>query len=75
MAEWSNATVLKTAEGVSLPGVRIPLPPPGLKIGMGRRNCVAPAAGHNFASLPHPRKFVQLKSFPAIRLETKKPTK
>ena len=25
---WLIATVLKTVEGVSLPGVRIPLPPP-----------------------------------------------
>ena len=28
MAERLNAAVLKTVEGVSLPGVRIPLPPP-----------------------------------------------
>ena len=28
VAEWSNALVLKTSEGVSLPWVRIPPPPP-----------------------------------------------
>ena len=28
MAEWSNAAVLKTAEPVTVPGVRIPLLPP-----------------------------------------------
>lgn len=28
MAEWLNAEVLKTFEGASPPGVRIPLPPP-----------------------------------------------
>ena len=28
VAEWSNATVLKTVEGESLPWVRIPPPPP-----------------------------------------------
>ena len=28
MAEWFKAAVLKTAVGVSLPWVRIPLPPP-----------------------------------------------
>ena len=28
VAEWSNAAVLKTAVGVSLPGVRIPPHPP-----------------------------------------------
>ena len=28
MAEWSIAAVLKTA-GLTAPGVRIPLPPPG----------------------------------------------
>lgn len=29
VAERLNAAVLKTAEGASPPGVRIPLPPPG----------------------------------------------
>ncbi len=29
VAEWSNAAVLKTVEGASPPGVRIPPPPPG----------------------------------------------
>ena len=29
MAEWLIAAVLKTAEAATLPGVRIPLPPPG----------------------------------------------
>lgn len=28
MAEWLKAAVLKTVVGASLPGVRIPLPPP-----------------------------------------------
>ena len=28
VAEWSNAPVLKTGEGASLPGVRIPPHPP-----------------------------------------------
>lgn len=28
MVEWFKAAVLKTAEGESSPGVRIPLPPP-----------------------------------------------
>src|SRR5262245_7444246 len=28
MAEWSMAVVLKTTVGATLPGVRIPLPPP-----------------------------------------------
>ena len=31
MAEWSNAAVLKTAEPVTVPGVRIPLLPPLFK--------------------------------------------
>ena len=29
MAEWLNALVLKTSERASVPGVRIPVPPPG----------------------------------------------
>ncbi len=32
MAEWSIAPVLKTGVGASLPGVRLPLSPPLLKI-------------------------------------------
>jgi hypothetical protein len=28
MAEWFKAAVLKTVDGESYPGVRIPLPPP-----------------------------------------------
>ena len=28
MAEWSKAAVLKTVEGASPPGVRIPISPP-----------------------------------------------
>ena len=28
VAEWSNAAVLKTVDGASRPGVRIPPPPP-----------------------------------------------
>ncbi len=28
MAEWLKAVVLKTTDGVTRPGVRIPLPPP-----------------------------------------------
>ena len=31
MAEWLNAAVLKTVEGVSPPGVQIPFPPPGIR--------------------------------------------
>ena len=31
MAEWFKAAVLKTAVGVSLPWVRIPLSPPSLR--------------------------------------------
>ena len=32
VAEWLNAAVLKTVERASVPGVRIPPPPPGLDI-------------------------------------------
>jgi hypothetical protein len=31
LAEWSKAAVLKTVEGLSLPGVRIPSSPPLLQ--------------------------------------------
>ena len=31
MAEWLKAAVLKTVNGVTRSGVRIPLPPPGIK--------------------------------------------
>ena len=32
MAEWSMAVVLKTTVPARVPGVRIPLPPPSLKL-------------------------------------------
>jgi hypothetical protein len=34
LAEWSNAPVLKTGEGVSPPRVRIPEPPPTYHIAL-----------------------------------------
>ena len=37
MAERLNAAVLKTVEGVSLPGVQIPLPPPKHNIRKSRK--------------------------------------
>src|SRR6476646_5282045 len=35
MAEWLKAAVLKTVDGETRPGVRIPLPPPPRKRGAG----------------------------------------
>jgi hypothetical protein len=35
MAEWSMAVVLKTTEPETVPGVRIPLPPPAFAAGFG----------------------------------------
>ena len=42
MAEWTKAAVLKTAESARAPGVRIPLPPPLLKIRILGDCCLAP---------------------------------
>ena len=36
MAEWFKAAVLKTVDGETRPGVRIPLPPPAIKFESGR---------------------------------------
>ena len=44
VAEWTNAPVLKTGEGASPPWVRIPPPPPLLRIG---RRCRRPSAGRS----------------------------
>ena len=38
MAEWFKAAVLKTVDGETRPGVRIPLPPPVFSCGELRRN-------------------------------------
>src|SRR4051812_20443139 len=35
MAEWSMAVVLKTTEPETVPGVRIPLPPPDIVVLLG----------------------------------------
>jgi hypothetical protein len=37
MAEWSMAVVLKTTEPETVPGVRIPLPPPNHALSLGWR--------------------------------------
>ena len=38
MAEWSKAAVLKTVEGASPPGVRIPISPPVVNCTHPREN-------------------------------------
>ena len=52
MAEWSNAAVLKTAEPETVPGVRIPLLPPFLRLN-----------DRSFASLPQGITIVRIPSF------------
>src|SRR4029077_13333644 len=44
MAEWFKAAVLKTVDGESCPGVRIPLPPPdylAVRLNASLANCSA----------------------------------
>jgi hypothetical protein len=49
MAEWFKAAVLKTVDGETRPGVRIPLPPPHYQIGCGNP-LVLPNALPQFAN-------------------------
>ena len=43
MAEWFKAAVLKTVDGETRPGVRIPLPPPVFKFELGRAGALLKA--------------------------------
>jgi hypothetical protein len=52
MAEWLKAAVLKTVNGVTRSGVRIPLPPPDIEIALRGLSLFTPLNPARGARLP-----------------------